>query len=251
MSELVHGIYLFYSNHSEVSKQALSISMQLDFVKNISIDNKTIRNAILNSKKIKLKGVPTLVVIYKNGKLDLFGGEKCMNWLNEQFLILYPPYSEEQKETYVENIMENEDEPKRENHPPPQDEGDFTNENRENMVESMRKQLEVPNSSSGNRDGSSTILARKMLSERENEEEDRSSRKTITEQTLERMEKKSTKKLGNTKINIMGDKHPKRQNKKEKSLQTFDYSASMDGRDDGDQDPSAKGRSKIINLDDE
>lgn len=49
----------------------------------ICIDNENIRKNILNSKKIDIKMVPCILIVYNNGAIEKFEGMDAFNWINE------------------------------------------------------------------------------------------------------------------------------------------------------------------------
>lgn len=49
----------------------------------VCIDNEKIRKNILNSKKIDIKMVPCILIVYNNGAIEKFEGSDAFNWLNE------------------------------------------------------------------------------------------------------------------------------------------------------------------------
>jgi thioredoxin-like negative regulator of GroEL len=49
----------------------------------ICIDNENIRKNILTSKKIDIKMVPCILMVYNNGAIEKFEGIDAFNWINE------------------------------------------------------------------------------------------------------------------------------------------------------------------------
>lgn len=76
-------IILFYSERSHKSRTALQFieSNRLPIAK-ISIDSKQMRIFIKNSP-LKIKGVPTLVVIFTDGNAEIYEGPKVITWCHD------------------------------------------------------------------------------------------------------------------------------------------------------------------------
>ena len=60
----------------------------------VCVDNEIIRKQILNCSKIKVKSVPSLLIVHSTGDIDLYENESIFEWFNEQINInpsLKPP----------------------------------------------------------------------------------------------------------------------------------------------------------------
>jgi hypothetical protein len=83
-------IVLFYSKYSQFSKNIIQTinSSQIDFVNNfklkfVCIDNEALRKRILSSKKIIIKSVPCILVVYDNGAVEKYDDYNAFKWIDE------------------------------------------------------------------------------------------------------------------------------------------------------------------------
>lgn len=75
---------LFYSRYSSHCKGVLSFIQQFNIaVSTVAVDNKKVRERIKAGKIFKIKGVPTLIVVYDNQNAEMYEGEKVLAWLNQ------------------------------------------------------------------------------------------------------------------------------------------------------------------------
>ena len=81
---------LLYSKYSKFSTNIISTINQYQniFVENFNIkllciDNENIRKRILNSKKINITGVPSILVIYNDGGVENYENNDAFNWVDE------------------------------------------------------------------------------------------------------------------------------------------------------------------------
>jgi hypothetical protein len=73
---------LLYSKYSLHSKKLLEIAQQLPInIQPICVDNTNTRKIILESKKIKIKSVPTILIVYPTGGVEQYDGESAFNWV--------------------------------------------------------------------------------------------------------------------------------------------------------------------------
>ena len=86
MSNNQNVVYLFfYSKYSQlclsmidtIKKANLNVNMEY-----ICVDNKQIRNRILNSKNIKFNSVPCILLVYPNKKIEQYEGNDAVNLVN-------------------------------------------------------------------------------------------------------------------------------------------------------------------------
>ena len=66
--------------YSEFSKKCKKIKKMIDNQLNIeyiSIDSKDIRDCINNDKKLYIKKVPCILMMYDNGTVEKYEGDKC------------------------------------------------------------------------------------------------------------------------------------------------------------------------------
>jgi len=80
---------LLYSKYSDTSKQIMN-TMNLsgvDFFKiglqNLCIDNKEIRNRIIQNKQINITSVPCILVVFSDGIIEKYEGVHCFKWIDE------------------------------------------------------------------------------------------------------------------------------------------------------------------------
>jgi hypothetical protein len=126
---------LLYSKYSKFSTNIISTINQYQniFVENFNmktlcIDNENIRKRILNSKKINITCVPSILVIYEDGGVEKYENTDAFNWIEEiikRFMILQKQQEKEsqnnikQEELYFEEDT-NTDEPIIDDIPPQQ-----------------------------------------------------------------------------------------------------------------------------------
>ena len=127
---------LLYSKYSKFSTNIISTVNQYQsiFVENFNmktlcIDNENIRKRVLNSKKISITCVPSILVIYEDGGVEKYENNDAFNWVEEiikRFMFLQkqqettdiPSSNVKEQELYFEEDFE--DEPVVINVPPPQ-----------------------------------------------------------------------------------------------------------------------------------
>lgn len=86
-------LYSKYSNNSKnlidiINNSNLSLTLNIKY---ICIDNKDIRNRILNSSKIKIKVVPTILNVFNNGIVQLYEGQHAFQYINNAINSITPP----------------------------------------------------------------------------------------------------------------------------------------------------------------
>ena len=81
---------LLYSKYSKFSTNIISTVNQYQsiFVENFNmktlcIDNENIRKRVLNSKKISITCVPSILVIYEDGGVEKYENNDAFNWVEE------------------------------------------------------------------------------------------------------------------------------------------------------------------------
>jgi hypothetical protein len=81
---------LLYSKYSDFSTNLISQinAYQSVFVENFNIkllciDNEAVRKRIMNSKKISITSVPTILVIYEDGGVEKYENNDAFVWVNE------------------------------------------------------------------------------------------------------------------------------------------------------------------------
>ena len=80
---------LLYSKYSDTSKQIMNAmnSSGVDFFKiglqNLCIDNKEIRNRIIQNKQINITSVPCILVVFSDGIIEKYEGVHCFKWIDE------------------------------------------------------------------------------------------------------------------------------------------------------------------------
>lgn len=81
---------LLYSKYSTSSSKIISIINQYQniFIENFNIkllciDNENVRKRILESKKISITFVPSILVIYNDGGVEKYENNDAFNWVNE------------------------------------------------------------------------------------------------------------------------------------------------------------------------
>jgi hypothetical protein len=109
---------LLYSKYSKFSTNIISTINQYQniFVENFNmktlcIDNENLRKRVLNSKKISITCVPSILVIYEDGGVEKYENIDAFNWIEEiikRFMILQKQQEKEsqnnikQEELYFE-----------------------------------------------------------------------------------------------------------------------------------------------------
>lgn len=77
---------LFWSKYSNNCKKLLSLMNEHNFnIENVCVDNKDIRNRILNDKRINLSKVPTILTLHDTGVIEKYEGEKAFALFHEAF----------------------------------------------------------------------------------------------------------------------------------------------------------------------
>ncbi len=80
----IKEVVLFYSKYSPKCR---NVNTFIDYhkfpISRISIDSKTARSIIKNGNHFKIKGVPTLIVLYDDGDAALYEGDKVLSWLGQ------------------------------------------------------------------------------------------------------------------------------------------------------------------------
>ena len=114
---------LLYSKYSKFSTNIISTVNQYQsiFVENFNmktlcIDNENIRKRVLNSKKISITCVPSILVIYEDGGVEKYDNNDAFNWVEEiikRFMFLQkqqetpiPSSNVKEQELYSEEILE-------------------------------------------------------------------------------------------------------------------------------------------------
>lgn len=96
-------ILLFYSKFSANCKTVITYVKHYNIpVTPVSVDSKEIRKMIRNGNYFNIKGVPTIVIMFKNGNAEIYEGTKVIEWL-KQFVLkshngLHNATEEEQEE---------------------------------------------------------------------------------------------------------------------------------------------------------
>ena len=121
---------LLYSKYSDFSTNLISQinAYQSVFIENFNIkllciDNEAVRKRIMNSKKISITSVPTILVIYEDGGVEKYENNDAFIWVNEviQRISSLETQNTFQEEELSENIDEDEEkpQPKRQAKPQP------------------------------------------------------------------------------------------------------------------------------------
>ena len=106
---------LLYSKYSKFSTNIISTVNQYQsiFVENFNmktlcIDNENIRKRVLNSKKISITCVPSILVIYEDGGVEKYDNNDAFNWVEE--IIKRAIFLQKQQETPIpsSNVKEQE-----------------------------------------------------------------------------------------------------------------------------------------------
>ena len=114
---------LIYSKYSKFSSEIVSQfnQYQNSFVENFNmkllcIDNELVRKRILNSKKINISFVPSILVIYEDGGVEKYENNDAFIWVNEVIQRITTLSKKEQiveQEDNTENQEEEEIKPKK------------------------------------------------------------------------------------------------------------------------------------------
>lgn len=114
---------LIYSKYSKFSSEIVSQFNQYQnaFVENFNmkllcIDNELVRKRILNSKKINISFVPSILVIYEDGGVEKYENNDAFIWVNEVIQRITTLSKKEQiveQEDNTENQEEEEIKPKK------------------------------------------------------------------------------------------------------------------------------------------
>ena len=106
---------LLYSKYSDFSTNLISQinAYQSVFIENFNIkllciDNEAVRKRIMNSKKISITSVPTILVIYEDGGVEKYENNDAFIWVNEvlQRITSLERQNTFQEEESTENIDE-------------------------------------------------------------------------------------------------------------------------------------------------
>jgi hypothetical protein len=84
-------IILFYSSFSQKCKPVLDIIRSYNLQENIffvNVDSDKIRKNLKKTNYFSIRGVPSLIITYEDGKSDLFEGEKVILWLKKYIELL-------------------------------------------------------------------------------------------------------------------------------------------------------------------
>ena len=80
---------LLYSNYSSICKQLLTALQtcpvdiyNLSGLNVLCVDNEKIRKQIMNSKKITIDTVPTLLLIYQDNNIKKYEGQMVFDWID-------------------------------------------------------------------------------------------------------------------------------------------------------------------------
>jgi predicted metal-dependent peptidase len=83
-------ICILYSKYSSFSKNFINIieTSSIDLasmfnIKLVCVDNENIRNTILKCKKIDIKSVPCVLIIYEDGVVEKYEDTYAFNWIDE------------------------------------------------------------------------------------------------------------------------------------------------------------------------
>ena len=91
MSEIREAI-VFYSKYSSASNYLFErYSDCLSKMKTINVDNETIRRQICESDDLKITHLPSLLLSYQSGVVNLYHGEQLFKWFNGFKTHLEPP----------------------------------------------------------------------------------------------------------------------------------------------------------------
>ena len=109
MSSNQNVVYLFfYSKYSQlclsiidnIKKYNINISMEY-----ICVDNKIVRNRILNSKNIRFNSVPCILLVYPNKKIEQYEGLDAVNLVNG-IISYYQQIQQANTEQHTEQLSE-------------------------------------------------------------------------------------------------------------------------------------------------
>lgn len=103
MNDLQQYSLLLYSNYSPNCKKLMEIvqkNIPLEFgLNNICIDNEKVRHQIKKNQKIKISGVPCILVIFPDGIIEKYDGSHAFRWIEEIALKLRPEIKVPQNHT--------------------------------------------------------------------------------------------------------------------------------------------------------
>ena len=105
---------LLYSKYSTSSSKIISIINQYQniFIENFNIkllciDNENVRKRILESKKISITFVPSILVIYNDGGVEKYENNDAFNWVNEIIERVISLQQKQQESLYQKSSNEN------------------------------------------------------------------------------------------------------------------------------------------------
>ena len=87
---------LLYSKYSDTSKHLMNVMnlSKIHFIdiglQNLCIDNKEIRDRIIQNKQINITSVPCILVIFSDGIIEKYEGVDCFKWIDEIILSFQP-----------------------------------------------------------------------------------------------------------------------------------------------------------------
>ena len=83
-TQIVNAI-LFCSKYSKESVQCMEYINKKDLpIHAISLDNRKLREAVLRGNMFQIKSVPTMLIEYASGDIQLFAGRhKIVNWIDQ------------------------------------------------------------------------------------------------------------------------------------------------------------------------
>ena len=86
---------VLYSKYSNECKKFFNVMKgspaDFSFIKYLCIDNKKVRNRIIESKNIEITIVPTTLILNDDGTVEKFDGRNCFDWLMSVIEKLSPP----------------------------------------------------------------------------------------------------------------------------------------------------------------
>jgi hypothetical protein len=82
--ETPHTIVYLFSKYSKACNSFTDLinSANIDYLSPVCVDNKEVRNRILNSK-FNIQSLPCLLFIYSVGNIEKFEGDSCFRWAEE------------------------------------------------------------------------------------------------------------------------------------------------------------------------
>ena len=106
---------LFWSKYSNNCKKLLELMNEHNFnIENVCVDNKDIRNRILNDKRIKLSKVPTILTLYDTGVIEKYEGDRAFALFNNAFNEM------QKKQKLIEEKLKKQQTPPQHQQTPPQ-----------------------------------------------------------------------------------------------------------------------------------